>query len=298
MDKMSEREAKGRQYLSEADKKMNSFKGLLGSVVGKSSAVDEAIELYIKAGNIFKMEKKWQDASKAFYCAARLQSRSGEKHESALNYINASNCFRKFDANQAIDCLLKAIGFYEELNRLNVCAKHQTTIADIYQTQLHDMDKAVQYYEMAADSYRADRSTASANKCLLNVANYSALKQKYEKAIEIYEEIAKYCIESSILKWSATNHFMRAALCHVCIDPLNGELALNRYEDMFPAFGDSRECRLIKHLISNIENGDSDGFSEVVRVYDSISRFDNWFVSILLVIKNKYCPENSEPDMK
>ena len=60
MSQMSERELKGRQYLSEADKRMGSFKGLFGSLVGRSSAVDEAIELYIKAGNQFKMDHKWE----------------------------------------------------------------------------------------------------------------------------------------------------------------------------------------------------------------------------------------------
>lgn len=172
------------------------------------------------------------------------------------------------------------------------------TIADIYQTRLTNTDKAIHYYELAADHFKADNSIASANKCLVNVANHLALRRNYEKAIEIYEEIGKHCIESSLLKYCATNHFARAALCHLCIDLLNGELALKRYEEWFPAFGDSREFKLISKLISMIDMQDFDGFREAIRVYDNISRLEPWFVSILLVITNKYNPEEGDPDVK
>lgn len=117
-----------------------------------------------------------------------------------------------------------------------MCARHHVTITDLYQTQIKDLEKA------------------------FDVANHLALQQKYDKAIEIYEEIGKHCIESSLLKYCATTHFMRAALCHLCVDLLNGELALKRYyEDWFPAFSDSRESKLVKILISKIENEDFDG---------------------------------------
>lgn len=56
---MTEKEAKARQYLSAADKKANSFNGLVGGLIGKSSAIEEASELYIKAGNHFKMAQQW-----------------------------------------------------------------------------------------------------------------------------------------------------------------------------------------------------------------------------------------------
>jgi alpha-soluble NSF attachment protein len=191
--------------------------------------------------------------------------------------------------------MTKAIDFYTDLGRFATSAKHHVTIAEIYGSELNDSQKAVTHYETAAQYFKGEQSVANANKCLLYVANYSALNHNYQKAIDIYEEIGKYCIDSPLLKYSAKDHFFRAALCHTCIDLLNGELAVKRYEDMFPAFSDSRECKLIKTLINKLENGDIDGFTEAIRVYESISRLDKWFIDILLKIKKQ---SDSELDMK
>ncbi|XP_054164177.1 alpha-soluble NSF attachment protein-like [Oppia nitens] len=298
MSTNSDREAKARQLMAEADKKLTSFNGLFGNLLGKpSNAVEEAIDLYIKAGNQFKMCQKWDLGAKVFTTAARLQSRTGERHESATSYVLAANCFRKYEPYEAIGCLTKVIEIYEELGRLAICAKHHTTVAEIYETHLHDTDTAVKHYQSAADCYRAEHSLASANKCLLFVANSAALSGQYQRAIDTYEEVAKHCIESSLLKYSAHNHFMRAALCHICIDLLNGELAIKRYEDLFPAFSDSREYKLVNTLIGKLDDNDIIGYTAAIKAYDSISRMDPWFVSILLTIKNKYNTD-SDPDMK
>ena len=61
--------------------------------------------------------------------------------------------------------------------------------------------------------------------------------------------MAASALESSLLKYSAKEYFFRAALCHLCVDSLNAQHALHRYEEQYPAFADSREAKLIKvHL--------------------------------------------------
>ena len=77
---MADNEAKGNQYLAEAQKKLKSSTGFLGGLLGfvdvcahfcndktnyiivifsGGSRQDEAIELYVRAANSFKMAKKW-----------------------------------------------------------------------------------------------------------------------------------------------------------------------------------------------------------------------------------------------
>jgi len=119
--------------------------------------------------------------------------------------------------------------------------------------------------------------------------------EKYEKAIEIYEEVAGNCIESSLLKYSAKEYFFRAALCHMCVDLLNAQIAIKKYEEMFPSFADTRESKLVKALIDKIEQQDLEGFTEAVTEYDSISRLDQWFTTILLRIKKQLA---GEPDLR
>jgi len=59
-------------------------------------------------------------------------------------------------------------------------------------------------------------------------------------------QIAMSCMDNSLLKYSAKDHFFRAAVCHLCVDTLNCQQNLQRYEELFPQFADSRECKLLK----------------------------------------------------
>ncbi|XP_041345272.1 alpha-soluble NSF attachment protein-like, partial [Pyrgilauda ruficollis] len=83
---------------------------------------------------------------------------------------------------------------------------------------------AVAHYEQAADYYRGEESTSSANKCLLKVAAYAAQLEQFPRAIDIYEQVGAVAMDSPLLKYSAKEHFFRAALCHFCVDMLNAKV--------------------------------------------------------------------------
>ena len=84
--------------------------------------------------------------------------------------------------------------------------------------------------------FTGEESNSSANKCLLKVAQYAAQLENYQKAIEIYEQVASASLDNSLLKYSAKEYFFRAVLCHMCGDLLDAQHALQRYESMYPAF--------------------------------------------------------------
>lgn len=60
-----------------------------------SNRVEDAIECYHRAANMFKMAKNWGKAGQAFCEAATLHARAGSKHDAATMYVDASNCFKK-----------------------------------------------------------------------------------------------------------------------------------------------------------------------------------------------------------
>ncbi|KAF5924981.1 hypothetical protein HPG69_008656, partial [Diceros bicornis minor] len=126
---------------------------------------------------------------------------------------------------------------------------------------------------------------SSANKCLLKVAAYAAQLEQYQKAIEIYEQVGANTMDNPLLKYSAKDYFFKAALCHFIVDELNAKLALEKYEEMFPAFTDSRECKLLKKLLEAHEEQNSEAYTEAVKEFDSISRLDQWLTTMLLRIK-------------
>lgn len=101
-------------------------------------------------------------------------------------------------------------------------------------------------------------------------------------------------MDSTLLKYSAKDHFFKAALCHFCVDHLNAKLAVQKYEEMFPAFSDSRECKLLKKLLDAWEEQNVDAYTDAVKEFDTISRLDQWLTTMLLRIKKTIQDEESD----
>jgi len=97
--------------------------------------------------------------------------------------VDAGNCYKKSDAQEAINCLMKAIEIYTDMGRFTIAAKHHMTVAEIYESECVDIEKAIIHFEQAADYFKGEESNTSANRCLLNVARYSAQLENYQKVI-------------------------------------------------------------------------------------------------------------------
>uniref|UniRef100_A0A8C5GEC4 Beta-soluble NSF attachment protein n=1 Tax=Gouania willdenowi TaxID=441366 RepID=A0A8C5GEC4_GOUWI len=224
-------------------------------------------------------------AGNAFCQAARLHMTLQNKLDSATSFVDAGNAYKKADPQEAINCLNQAIDIYTDMGRFTIAAKHHITIAEIYESELVDIEKGIAHYEQAADYYKGEESNSSANKCLLKVGHYSAQLEQYPKAIEIYEQVAMSTMDNPLLKYNAKEYFFKASLCHFIVDELNAKLAIEKYEEMFPAFSDSRELKLLKKLLEAHEEQNSEAFTEAVKEFDSVSRLDQWLTTMLLRIK-------------
>lgn len=106
---------------------------------GGSNRLDEAVECYQRAANLFKMSKNWSQAGKCFCEAANLHSKAGSRHDAATNYVDASNCYKKVDVQESVNCLLKAIEIYTDMGRFTMAAKHHQTIAEQYEGEANDL---------------------------------------------------------------------------------------------------------------------------------------------------------------
>uniref|UniRef100_A0A3Q1ES28 N-ethylmaleimide-sensitive factor attachment protein, beta b n=1 Tax=Acanthochromis polyacanthus TaxID=80966 RepID=A0A3Q1ES28_9TELE len=261
----SGKEKEAMQLMADADKKVKASGSFLGGMFGGNHKVEDACDMYARAANMFKMAKNW----------------SGD----FFTFISAFLFFLICLFPEAINCLNQAIDIYTDMGRFTIAAKHHITIAEIYESELVDIEKAIAHYEQAADYYKGEESNSSANKCLLKVGHYSAQLEQYQKAIEIYEQVAMSTMDNPLLKYNAKEYFFKASLCHFIVDELNAKLAIEKYEEMFPAFTDSRELKLLKKLLEAHEEQNSEAFTEAVKEFDSVSRLDQWLTTMLLRIK-------------
>ncbi|BFZ11865.1 hypothetical protein BsWGS_14904 [Bradybaena similaris] len=240
------------------------------------------------------MAKKWSQAGKAFEEAAQLRLAMGSKDHPATYYIDAGICYRKENPNAAVSAIHKAIEIYTDMGDFKIAANHHITLAEIYASELSDIEKAIQNYEQAADYFKGEESYSSANNCLLKMAEYSATQGNYQKAIEIYEKFAVSRMRNPLQKYEAVDYFFHASVCHMCIDTINAQVAVKKYKEMFPAFADSRECKHVKNLLQAVEDCSTEKFTKSMRNFDCIFPPEPFITSLILRVKKEL---DAEPEL-
>ncbi|CAI2165826.1 7037_t:CDS:2 [Funneliformis geosporum] len=266
--------------LAKADKKATTFRFFGGN------NYEDAAELYIKAANSFKLAKRWKEAGDAFSKAANMQIQLNERDEASSTFINASKCYKKCSFEDAITSLKQAIEILTDRGRFQAAAGHQKDIAQIYESDLVDLEKSMQSYEIAADWYAGEEANALANNCLLKVATFAATLELYDKAIEKFEQVAHASLDNQLTKWSLKEYFLKAGLCHIVNgDYIGAGNAIERYKDMDVSFAGTREYQFLQDILSAVENGDVETFTNRVVDFDQLSKLDNWKTTILLRIK-------------
>ncbi|KAF9995599.1 hypothetical protein BGZ80_000476 [Entomortierella chlamydospora] len=285
---MSEREAQ--ELVAKADKKATSSSWFFNS----TSKYEEASDLYNQAGNIYKMAKRWKESGDTFCKAADMQLKMNEKDEAANIFINASKSYKKSSPEDAINSLRMAITILTERGRFQSAAKHEEDIAAIYETELVDLEKAMQAYDTAADWYAGESSTALSHKCMLKVGTFAAQLGQYDKAIDRFETVANASLDNQLMKWSLKEYFLKAGLCHIATgDSVSAHNAVGRYCDMDVTFSSTRECQFLQSVLSAVDNGDINQFTASVVDFDQLTKLDNWKTKILLEIKNSIGKESS-----
>ncbi|KYQ96724.1 soluble NSF attachment protein alpha isoform [Tieghemostelium lacteum] len=293
-------EVKAKEFLEKAEKrtKGGNFLGML--MGGGSSRYEDAASDYTKAANLFKLAKKWDAAGAAFQKASECYLKSGSKHDSASSYVNAAGCYKKGNVSDAIICLKAAIEYYTDEGRFGIAAKHQKEMAELYES-IGDLEAAMSSYQQAADFYDGENSQTSANQVLLKVAVISTQLERYDKAIEIYEQVAASSVDNNLTQWGCKEYFLRAGLCYLASDDVvSAERSLIRYRDMQASFASSRECRLLDDVIQAVRNSNVEQFTSVVADFNNITALDSMKTTLLLKIKNlitKDTPGHSDSNL-
>lgn len=281
------REQEGHAHMQAAEKKAETKSSFLKSMFGGSSGKDEeAAELFVKAANSFKLAKAWKRAGDAFTRAAQTYERSSElSYQAASKYSDAGKAYKNVNPEKAIESYRNAVRMYTDAARFQMCARLMKEIAEM-QESTKDYSGALESYTQAADFYDGEDAKSNANTMRQNVAMLSATAGDHAKAAELYEQIAKDALDSSLLKYGAREHLLRAGLCRLCMgDAIGASRYIESYGTMDPTFTDSREGKLLSGVAAAVDEGDAEAFTNCVYDYDSISKLDEWKTSVLLKIK-------------
>jgi len=250
---------------------------------------EDAGELFENAATKFKLAKNWARAERAYSALHDCRTATKETHDAASAIVeSASMCKKMDDVAGATTRLRRACELYAELGRLSQAAKHLKEIGELLEKE-EDFEGAIAAYAQAADLYDGEESSSTtANNCKLKVATLSAKLERYERATEIFEDVARASLENNLLRFSAKGYFLQAGMCRLCWnDPIGVLNAIERYEESDPGFASSREHELLRACAKAAENGDQEEFSQAVVEFDSMSRLDAWKTTILLRAKKR-----------
>lgn len=255
---------------------------------GREEKWQNAADLYTQTANAFRMTKQNKEAGQAFEKAASIQTNQLKEPDDAANTLTeAFKVYRKSEPLDAARCLDIAINHYTQKGNFRRAATHKQNLAEVYETEIGDMKKALESYELAASWFENDNAEALANKLYLKVADLAALEGDYYKAIEQYEKVAQSSVNNNLMKWSVKDYFLKSGLCLLAVgDSVATARAFEKYRDMDPTFASTREHQLLIDLSAAVEAGDQEEFGGKLYQYDQMSKLDKWKTTILLRIKD------------
>lgn len=223
--------------------------------------------------------------------AAECAKKVKNDFQLAENYQEAANMFLLGSSPKYDEALDAAVQSLLDLNRLSRAADMLMKSASaVYDKGF--LDKALACYERAEKYYFADSQSTRCDKCKrLRAAIYSE-KHEYEKAMGIYEELAKSILNGP-LKFEAQNLHMKALLCRIALindenrlmAVRDAEEQLDMYIQMNSYLEDTREEGIIRMLLEAVKNQDEDKFTEVLHLVQKLKMLDGWMTEVLLVIK-------------
>ena len=257
---------------------------------------EDAAELLEKACNNYKLAKMWREAASGFELLADCHLKSDSKHDAASAMVDAANANKKVNVDAAVANLRKAVEYFNDLGRLSIAAKHLKDIGDVCEKE-GKMEEALRAYTEAGDLYAGEESSSTANACMLKVAEISATLGDYRAAVDKFEAVGKESMGNNLLRFSVKGYLLNAGVCRLCFQNADEvKRALERYDDIDPSFGASRECTLLNELTDAAELGDQDAFATALAEYDSMSRLDPWKTKLLLVAKQKITQAEEDED--
>ncbi|KAK3315255.1 putative vesicular-fusion protein sec17, partial [Apodospora peruviana] len=249
----------------------------------KEDKLQDAVELYVRAANAFRLQKNYKEAGKTFELAAKINRNDlKELDDAADNMLQAFKVYRKDSPEDAVRCLQASIDQYTSKGNYRRAASHMENMGEVFENEIGDRKRALEAYEKAAEWYEDDNAPALANKLWLKVADIAALEGDYYKAISQYEKVADSSLSNNLMKYSVKEYYLKAGLCILATkDIVTARRNIDKYREKDPSFATQRECQFLVDLVEAVEAGEQEVFQERVAAYRRAGNFDQWKITLV-----------------
>lgn len=227
-------------YFKEANKKAESF-----SLFFKKQNREDAIELYRKAANLYKMEELYINAMNCYEKSAKLNLLLDNKFEASLDYLEAGRMAKILRCDKIEYYYKKHI----ELNDITSIGKIYKELADFYRIN-NSNEGALKYYQMAYDCFKKKKRKNMMIECLeyLSIININ-LKHYYIAS-------ANLIAVSDNINYDHHKYITNAILLALYDDLINSKDFINS-KDLYRMYKNKlnyEQIDLIDKLIDYFEN--------------------------------------------
>ncbi|PFH37494.1 putative SNAP protein (soluble N-ethylmaleimide-sensitive factor Attachment Protein) [Besnoitia besnoiti] len=279
--------------------------GFFISLLGRGSDPDAALSIYTQCAQRYKLARRWTEAADCYVRASFAAQRAEDFSAEAQMLAEAGNVLKRVNAADAEEQLSAGAAVYVRQGRWGQAAKLYRGIAEMYEEAAEGsagaelgsaaagagaLQKILFFYKKAAETYELDEYGKSAfSQCRCKYAEYAAKNDEtIHEAIQIFEQEGDKATRNNLLQFSAKDFYLKALILLLSSgDAVSAKIALDRYMARDPRLEGSREGRLAAALVSAMEEGDVEPFTEALDEYDRISKLDAWKIHFLLKAKRR-----------
>ena len=272
------------KLVQEANNRLNKFS--LTNLFDKTIKYETAIPLYERAGNLYKMSKRFDEAGDVFLKAADCSMKLESEYDIANYYINAYQCYKKTNMVKAIEYINKAINIYNDQCNYIQVVRYKKDLAECYEYN-GDYANALECYLMCMNILQIEDNSASLYLVQSKIAELYIKLKKYTDAADMYVKLVENIIENNSLKFRANEYLMNALICTLAEnDIVKARKTMDKFCETNNFFV-STEFKLISEIMVAIETNDIERYTYSIKEYDNLKKLNNWQVNILLNIQKE-----------
>ena len=168
----------------------------------------DSVELRIKGA--------WRDAGDWLVKCGELYTHIKLVLEAACFYTEAAECYMRVDKGEALSAYQKSVKMYCDIGRFDIGGKLEQRIAYINLYARHWEDAAL-HFRKAANFLSGDKLLDQSDHCIQKSAECLIQIGEYREASQLYQMVARSCVNSNLRRFNALDHLLMAMLCLLAI---------------------------------------------------------------------------------
>ena len=221
---------------------------------------DDAASFFYKSYISYKICSQWLYAGESLLKCAEMHVKAGLQAEAVALYIEAAETLMKANKTESMQAYALATELCIDLGRFDIAGKIQRELS-VRDFELHHWEEAALGFKKAANFLIGDNLPDQSDWCLEKCAECYVELKEYEKASDVYLEVAKGCIKSNLRRLMSIKYLYFSVICLIgleqdmILDP-KGEKKYERvknlmydYEEVDSAWASSDEMMFLENII-------------------------------------------------